>query len=132
GFPLEVSIVGSRPSPNEIVVKSLVAKLGANEVTGAGTYRTSGKDGLMDFAAKGTKWSIQDLAKISPVMAPYHPTGTMSFAMHTTGPLSAPQTTLATSASIASASIKQEYYEGQNLQLNWNLTDITPDLAKVN
>src|SRR4029077_3805802 len=43
-----------------------------------------------------------------------------------------PQTTLATSASVASPNFKQEFYEGQNLQLNWDLTDITPDLAKVN
>src|SRR4029077_5056356 len=43
-----------------------------------------------------------------------------------------PQTTLATSASVASPNFKTEFYEGQNLQLTWNLTDITPDLAKVN
>jgi hypothetical protein len=113
-------------------LKNLAAKLGSNQVTGSGTYETRGTQSVINFAAKGTSWSIPDLAKVSPLLAPYHPSGTLSFDARSTGLASAPQTVLQTSANIALADIKQEFYEGKNLQLTWNLTDITPDLAKVN
>ena len=132
GVPLEASVIGSRASLNEVLFKSITAKLGANGLKGSGAYRTAGQAATVDLTFKGTNWSVQDLSKNSPVLAPYHPTGNLSFEAHAAGPVAAPQTTLATSASIAMANVKQDYYQAQNLQLNWNLTDVTPDLAKVN
>jgi hypothetical protein len=69
---------------------------------------------------------------VSPLLAPYHPTGTLSFEARASGPTGAPVVQLTSSAELAVASVKQEFYEGQNLQLKWNVTDVTPDLSKVN
>ncbi len=132
GVPLELSLIGSRQAPAQIIFKTITARLGANQVTGAGMYQTVGTAGVINLAAKGSNWSIQDLAKLSPILTPYHPTGNVSFDMRANGPLSAPQSTLQTTGRVAMANIKQEFYEGQNLALDWNLTDLTPDLAKVN
>lgn len=131
GIPLEFSVIGSRPTPNQIILKNITVRLGANEMTGSGTYQTVGSGGLVNLVAKGTDWSIQDLAKVSPLLSPYHPTGVLSFGLHAAGPASAPQTSLQTSGNVAMVHIQQEFYEGQNLRLDWNLTDITPDLALV-
>ncbi len=131
GLPMEVSIIGEMAGPNKIIVKNLAAKLLSNQLTGVGTYETRGADGVVSFAAKGVNWSVPELAKLSPLLAPYHPTGTLSFDLRANGPTSAPQTSVQTSGDVALANIKQEFYEGQNLHLKWNLSDVTPDLAKV-
>jgi uncharacterized protein involved in outer membrane biogenesis len=41
------------------------------------------------------------------------------------------QAVINTAGELTMASIKLEQYEGQNLQMQWALTDITPDLARV-
>ncbi len=131
GLPLEVSVNGSTAGPNKIIIKSFSTKLLSNLVTGLGTYETKGTQGVIAFGAKGTGWSVADLAKVSPLLGQYQPTGTLSFDLRATGSTAAPQATIQTSADIAMANVKNDYYEGHNAQLKWNLTQVTQDLSKV-
>jgi len=133
GIPLDLSMIGNVTSaePLKVVVKTMLVRLSTDELTGAGSYEVNGKQSVINASAKAIRWSIPELAKVSPLLAPYHPTGTLSFEAHASGPVNAPQTTLQTSGDLAMASIKQEYYEGQNLQMQWALTDVTPDLSRV-
>jgi len=131
GLPMELSVVGQTAGPNKIIIKTLTTKLLSNVVTGAGTYETKGTQSLINFGAKGMNWAVADLAKLSPLADPYHPTGTLSFDLRATGSTAAPQATVQTSADISMANVKNDYYEGHNLQLKWNLTQVTQDLSKV-
>jgi hypothetical protein len=42
------------------------------------------------------------------------------------------QSTLQTSGELSAPSVKLDQYEGQNLQVQWALSDVTPDLSRVN
>ena len=131
GMPLELSAIGDRTAAGKITLTTLTARLSSNQVVGSGTYEPRLKDAFVNFTAKATNWSVQDLAMVSPMLMGYHPTGTLSFDLHASGLASAPSTSLHTTAKMIMADIKQEFYEGKNLELNWNLSDITPDLARV-
>jgi len=133
GFPLELSMTGDVPSmtPMKVVIKTMDLRVASNHMTGSGTYEVHGAQSTVNFTAKATRWAIADIAQLSPLLAPYNPTGTLSFEAHATGPVNAPQTTLQTSGDLSMVSIKQDYYEGHNLQMQWALSDVTPDLARV-
>ena len=117
--------------PLKVKVETMDLQLVSNHLTGSGTYEVHGAQSDINFTAKAVRWSIAELATVSPLLAPYHPTGALSFEAHATGPVNTPQTTLQTSGDLAMASIKQEFYEGQNLQMQWALTDVTPELSRV-
>jgi len=131
GQVLNFSIIGQTAGPNKIIIKNFTGKLLSNPIAGSGTYETKGTQAIVALEAKGTNWSMPDLAKVSPLLAPYHPTGTLSFDLRANGPTAAPQAVVQTQGDVAMADIKQENYEGKNLQLKWNLTQVTQDLSKV-
>jgi hypothetical protein len=133
GTRLDLALIGDVPSmePLRVVVKSTVLHLSTNELTGNATYEVHGTKATVNATAKAVRWSFPDLATVSPLLAPYHPTGTLNFEAHATGSTDALQTTIQTSGDLQMASVKQEFYEGQNLHLQWNLTDVTPDLSRV-
>jgi hypothetical protein len=131
GYPLSLSLVGSREGPAKTLIKDLSVRFGPNQLTGAGTYETRGTQGFVQFSAKASKWSMPELAKVSPLLMPYHPTGWVSFDARTSGPTQALQTSLQTSAELAMANVKHEFFEGKDIQLRWNLAEVTPDLSRV-
>jgi hypothetical protein len=133
GMPLDFYIIGEIASlaPLKVLIKSLSIQLASNALSASGSYETRGAQGMINFVAKAVNWSVADLAKVSPLLAPYHPTGSLSFDLHDAGPSSAPQTSLQTTGDVSMANIKQTYYEGQDAHLKWNLTEVTPDLSKV-
>ncbi len=131
GVPLELTLLGDRAASGAIQLKMMNAKISNNTLAGSGTYEPRGQDAQIHFSFKGVGWSVQDLATMSPAIVPFQPSGTLSFDGRATGRLSAPQTSLHTAAKIKLGKIQHPYYEGQGLEMDWDLSNVTPELSKV-
>lgn len=132
GTPLELSIIGDRAASGLVGLKTITGNLAGNPLTGSGVYDASAKVPAIHLRLKGHNWSLAEIAKLSPTLATSKPTGDLTFDVAVSGPASAPQTTVQAKANVAMPFIKHEYYEGQTLAMHWDLSDITPDLSKIN